>query len=403
MTTYNAKDLIEQAQMLADIQNSDFISWKENMMFLDNAWSDLYQQIINHGDKAFIKSFTFSGERVELPCDFYQVYYVSYFDGQNKIPINRKAKTCVSGGPYYDIVGDELVIFNRMNSYRNIEVEYFPVRDSITFASDDRTVERIEGTVLDVCDKYALYSTGSGQQTVYLIRDVINGTVKEADEGFMLTENGVVNDTIHPIFKMDNRRYLTAWDNGTLYIYKGGGQTPIHTVEVEEAPSFPTRQINAMTNSALFYSKNGKLFRFDLETGKEEELRDDLIDTKVYSFKGNIYYETRDGVYCNCNLLVPTTEYDTFNGVMKEDEKTGYGMLFNNSVIKSVYENTELLFPNNVYYNFLAYKLAVYYKMKAGSDASGVIAMANDALNTFYNTLLRDTNEYVRISNVYAR
>jgi hypothetical protein len=70
MTTYNAKDLIEQAQMLGDLQNSDFISWKENMMFLDNAWSELYQQIINHGDKGFIKTFTFEGNSCELPCDF---------------------------------------------------------------------------------------------------------------------------------------------------------------------------------------------------------------------------------------------------------------------------------------------------------------------------------------------
>ena len=50
MITYNAKDLIQQATMLADLQNSDFISWKENIMFLDNAWTELYQSLINHGD-----------------------------------------------------------------------------------------------------------------------------------------------------------------------------------------------------------------------------------------------------------------------------------------------------------------------------------------------------------------
>jgi hypothetical protein len=77
--------------------------------------------------------------------------------------------------------------------------------------------------------------------------------------------------------------------------------------------------------------------------------------------------------------------------------------LFDNFVIKLVYENTELLFTSNVYYSYLAYQLAVYYKAKQGADASGMMAMANAALKTFYDTLARDTNESVRIANVYAR
>ena len=93
MIDYNAKDLIEQAQMLADLQNSDFISWKENIMFLDNAWTELYQQIINHGDKSFLKTLEFEGDRCELPCDFYQLHYICFSDGLNKRPINRKSKT----------------------------------------------------------------------------------------------------------------------------------------------------------------------------------------------------------------------------------------------------------------------------------------------------------------------
>jgi hypothetical protein len=77
--------------------------------------------------------------------------------------------------------------------------------------------------------------------------------------------------------------------------------------------------------------------------------------------------------------------------------------LFDNFVIKSVYENTELLFPSNVYYSYLAYQLAIYYKAKQNADATGLAVMASSALKTFYDTLARDTNESVRIANVYAR
>ena len=397
MTTYNAKDLIEQAQMLADLQNSDFISWKENMMFLDNAWSELYQQIINHGDKGFIKTFTFQGESCVLPCDFYQLHYICYSDGINRIPINRKAKTSLTSGPFYDLVGNEIIIYNKIIGQRQIEVEYFPVRDSITFAANDVKVNGIDGTVLDVCDKNVLYVKGSE----YFVNDIINGKETPVSRGFILSDSGVINSD-KPCFKKDNKVFYTEWTSGKLYVKKTSG-TVIHTIDVAQDPVFPTNQVNAMTEDSLLYYKNGNLERFDLETGKVETIKEGLINTRVYCLKGDIYYETADGVFCNDELLVPTLEYSTYHGVMKSDEKTGYGILFDNFVIKSVYGNTELLFPNNVYYNYLAYQLAIYYKIKQGADSSGLLAMATAALKTFYDTLQRDTNENVRIANVYAR
>lgn len=397
MTTYNAKDLIEQAQMLADLQNSDFISWKENMMFLDNAWSELYQQIINHGDKGFIKTFTFQGDSCVLPCDFYQLHYICYSDGINRIPINRKAKTSLTSGPFYDLVGDEIIIYNKIIGQRQIEVEYFPIRDSITFAPDDVKLNGIGGTVLDVCDKKVLYV----KNNEYFVKDIINEKETPVSGGFMLSDNGVINID-QPFFKKDNKAYYTLWINGKLYVKKINGNV-IHILDVAQDPGFPARQINAMTEDSLLYFKNGNLERFDLETGKTEILKEGLASTKIYCLKGDIYYETEDGVFCNDELLVPTMEYDTYHGVMKADEKTGYGILFDNFVIKSVYENTKLLFPNNVYYNYLAYQLAVYYKIKQGADASGLASIAGAALKTFYDTLQRDTNESVRIANVYAR
>lgn len=398
MTTYNAKDLIEQAQMLADLQNSDFISWKENMMFLDNAWADLYQQIINHGDKSFLKTFSFEGERCELPRDFYQLQYVCYNDGLNEVPINRKAKTSLTGGPFYDLVEDEIVIYNRMNSLRKVSVYYYPVKDSITYASDDQKVSAIDGNIIDVCDKNVLYEKNGD----YSVRDIINGTETTTQSGFMLTDNGVISDTTKPWFKKDNKAYYTEWADGTLTVKKYNG-TVLHTVDVSEDPDFPTQKINAFYNNQLVCVRDGNLESFDLETGVVETIAEDLTSDRVYSFKDDLYWETKDGITVNGEILVPTTRYDTYHGVMKEDEKTGYGLLVDNLVIKSVYEDTELLFPNNVYYNYLAYKLAAYYKIKQGADPNGIAALGSDALEVFYNTVLKDTNDFVRISNVYAR
>lgn len=417
MTTYNAKDLIEQAQMLADLQNSDFISWKENMMFLDNAWADLYQQIINHGDKSFLKNFSFEGERCELPCDFYQLHYVYYFDGMNRVPITRKAKTSLTGGPFYDLEGNEIVIYRGMNGYRRIEVDYYPVRDSITYASDDQVISMTQRAPIDVCGSKIFRSLGGGQ---WVVEDIINGTSENftaSGAGVMLADSGPVFSTSSTglYFKKDNKCYEGTINGGsptpggapfTLSIRKKGAGVYLWSVEVDApytAIYVAANKVNALTSQAVYFVDQSTLKRIDLETGVLEDVRDGIINTRVYSFNDDIYYETKEGVFVNDQLLVPTTSYDRWHGVMKVDEKTGYGILFDNFVIKSAYANTELLFPNNVYYNYLAYKLATYYKIKQGADPGGMMLAAESALNTFYNTILKDTNEYVRISNVYAR
>lgn len=405
MTTYNAKDLIEQAQMLADLQNSDFISWKENIMFLDNAWTDLYQQIINHGDKTFLKSFEFEGTEIELPNDFYQLQYVCYYDGLYERPINRKAKTSNHEGPYYDIVGNRLVIFTNINNLKKIRVDYYPTKISITYSAPDHEVDNdfwSSGfTFVDCSDKYILYKNGVNSY----VYDILNNAIKASvtNSPFMLCGLDLITDTTKPYFKANNKAYYTTYANGKLSIYKANG-TLLKTIDdVDTNHNFPKTTINALTDDGLYYVVNGVLKFFNFETKEVTDYADHVINNKVYSFNNHIYYEMEDGIYRDCEKVWDSKDYDTYRGVMKEDLKTGYGILVDTFVIKSVYNDTVLDFPSNFYYTYLGYKLAIYYKVKQGADPGLVSAMANDALETFYNSLPRDGNEYIRISNAYAK
>lgn len=403
MINYNAKDLIEQATMLADLQNSDFISWKENIMFLDNAWNALYQQIINHGDKSFLKEATFEGSEWELPCDFYQLQYVSC----NDRPINRKSKTETFNGTYYDIVENTLKIYNK-GTVGRVKVLYFPVRDSITYASPD-VVLGGKGTFVDCCDKNVLYSykktVEEVEKTFYGVYDIINGKDIDVEDNetprFMIYSSGSVSDTTKPYYKVDNKAYYSELADNTLTIYKANG-TPYLSIDDVEVFDEMKEQVNTFTENGIYYIKDGKLYVFDYCTKKATVYAENVVGKNVYGFNGNVYYETIDGVYCNDCCLYDASEYDVFRGVMKVDDRTGYGILFDSYVLKSAFENTELLFPNNFYYNYMAYKLAVYYKVKQNADPSGVAALAEEALKTFYDTLPKDGNEYVRISNAYT-
>lgn len=410
--------------MMSDLQNSDFISWKENIMFLDNAWTDLYQQIINHGDKTFLKEFTFSGDSIELPDDFYQLYYIAYSSDQLNRPIHRRSKTTSENGPYYDIIGNNLKIYNNMSGVGGIKVQYFPIKNGFTFAAEDMQkiadfVISNAGHIKDTWDKYILVDNGT-TSTVY---DIINQKLVSEEN---ITGHYVLNDNLalvsmnnKMLFRADGRLYsgtTTAGPHNTtiLTISKVSSNTIANQVykkvELPDSIDIPDGQINAITDNGIYWvDSEGTIQYYDFLTATQIALYSDVKDSNICSWHNSVYYETTEGVWQDDLLIVKSDKYDKFIGVMKIDTYTGYGLLFvdqahpTNFTIKSAFIDTEVDFPNNFYFNYLAYTLASYYKLKQGADPSSVMLMAQQAAKTFYDTLPRDENEFVRISNVYAR
>lgn len=408
--------------MMADLQNSSFISWKENIMFLDNAWAELYQQIINHGDKTFLKEFNFTGNKISLPDDFHQLYYISYNNGISLTrPINRKAKTSIGEGPYYDIIGNELIIYNGNNSIRNVKVEYYPTRSAITFAADDisKTVDNIiledSSKVLDTNDKYILVR---GEENL-IVYDLVNNqeTASFAETGNTWVLNGnckPINMTDKILFKVDGRVYKGTIEDGVLTLTKVisndiDGKV-FRVLDIPNNITLPEGQISTFTEFGIYWvDEEAKLNYFDFATEAQTIIAEDVLSSNIESWHNSVYYETEVGVFQDDLLIVPSEKYEEFVGVMKVDKETGYGILFTDPseptkfTIKSAFIDSLMEFPNNFYFNFLAYSMAGYYKIKQGADPNGMAILAEAALKTFYDTLPRDENEYVRISNVYAR
>jgi hypothetical protein len=114
--TYKTSDIIKRARQLADLENSDFISYEENLMLINECYNKLYEKLINHNDKAFIKSVNLTGFSAgenktvyELPADFWQLYGVRA--SVSNIPIPRKAQSESDTTNSYDIENDNLVIY----------------------------------------------------------------------------------------------------------------------------------------------------------------------------------------------------------------------------------------------------------------------------------------------------
>ena len=86
------------------------------------------------------------------------------------------------------------------------------------------------------------------------------------------------------------------------------------------------------------------------------------------------------------------------------DDNTGYGYLglkMKRYALVSFYDDTEMNFPNNTYFVFISYLLALAFKTKQGSDTTQLAGLAEQAENAFYDTLAVDDWNSTRITNVY--
>lgn len=64
--------------------------------------------------------------------------------------------------------------------------------------------------------------------------------------------------------------------------------------------------------------------------------------------------------------------------------------------------DVDLDFPNNIFYQICALKLAEYYKIKQGADISGIELLLENAWDTYYNILNRDNDQSLTITDVYT-
>lgn len=205
MITYNAKDLIKRAKQLADLENSDFISWNEQINLLNENYVALYQKLCNIGDEAFIREFSCGVGVTELPVDYFQLKSVSLNNHGNIIPILRRAETQSYNDCYYELKNGKLIIGGYSGEYI---VKYFPQPMTLIFKPEAVKIEDAllsyftENTVLNAFDKRYFLS---------------NGSILDIEEASVIGTTGEsTEDTGGFISVMDNSKIVTK---GYIYNY----------------------------------------------------------------------------------------------------------------------------------------------------------------------------------------
>ena len=374
---YNISDIVKAAKQIADLENSDFISWNENIRLLNEAWTAVHQKLINKGDFTFVNEILISKEQ-PLPENFYQV--LSVLDNYNT-PVPRYSIGMNDSQIWYKLINNKLIL----NGLQSAKLTYFTKPQFLTYPAEtiNDALPLSEGETIEfACDNYALTNKN--------VWDIKEATIVRAAE-----ENAVYVDAYgrtypaneKPIFYPDGRCFKLTLNSCTdpkcKVAYSG---------DIE----------NITFDGVYYYARysNGNINVFE----QDNSTNIDVLE----GFSSNIYFNNDHKFYIKDNVVfiddIPMYDASIYNNkvyMLKIDLNTGYGLFTNNNKILSIAVDTELNLPNNLYYNVLAYMLAFSYCCKQGKDASYVSAQLNSNVELLYDTLTNDAFSQMKITNIY--
>ena len=471
MIRYNASDVIKKAKQLADLENSDFISWNESITLLNDAYQNIYQKSINKGNNDFVRVIQTSEKCINLPRDFYQLKALTLKQDRFNTPIMRRPQNGSFDDLSYDIYNNTLLI----NGYSSgtIILEYYPTPATITLPNEDVTIDLPIGSDETLVGAYknvyfvrrtdkedpskplynktyivainrdtgeeakvaeqSLYSEeyAVSENILFSIGDYVLFTGIHHDSAGSGTYNdydciiglNIVDFSVNVQDRKDKYgNYLglafNFYDdtecNITVEAYSGKKRITSATIY---GNYYDLKANNVIIPEKAFItilSKDMKhAFSIDSERLYLYLDGEQVTSGKVMHVMGDsVYLQSNNKNYCTM-LNINTNEKTSLIAPSKKpiwgtvgfDKQTGYGYYYflgdSKIVIHSFLEDTELNFPNNMFFNYLAYSLALSFKVKQGSDISTFMPLLETAENTFYDSLTKDDWSFTRITNVY--
>ena len=471
MIRYNASDVIKKAKQLADLENSDFISWNESITLLNDAYQNIYQKSINKGNNDFVRVIQTSEKCINLPRDFYQLKALTLKQDRFNTPIMRRPQNGSFDDLSYDIYNNTLLI----NGYSSgtIILEYYPTPVTLTLPNKDEVIDLPIGSDETLVGAYKnVYfvkrtdkedSTKPLYNKTYIVA-INRDTGEEAkvaeqsiySEEYAVSENilfsigdyvlftGIHHDSVGSgtyndfdciiglnivDFSVNVQDRKDKYDNYlalgfnfyddtecNITVEAYGGKKRITSATIY-GNYYDLKANNVIIPDKAFITVLSKDMKhaFSIDS---ENLDLYLDGEKVTS--GKIMHVMGDSVYLQstsknyCTMLNISTNEKTsliapskkpIWGTVGFDKQTGYGYYYllgdSKIVIHSFLEDTELNFPNNMFFNYLAYSLALSFKVKQGSDISAFMPLLETAENTFYDSLTKDDWSFTRITNVY--
>ena len=208
-----ATKLIRRAKQIADISNSDFLNYEEDTEYLNSAWKNVYQTIINYNLNVFTVEATLVGAAgvYYLPFDCYQIKSVKNPLTGREIP--RKADSESALGSNYEIVNNTIRLGPSVGP---VTITYW--RKPFFLSVPNKTIEtqydRTKYEYLDSC------------KNSILLRDLIVGGEQKLYVQNLLTDSML---ELPYVFDSNYNWYL---GNNFILKYKATDNNPGYTIEL---------------------------------------------------------------------------------------------------------------------------------------------------------------------------
>lgn len=390
---YTASEIVERALDVADIQNTDFLSYREKTKYLNDAWRNVYQTIINYNLDVFTvrAQLVGNGGVYPLPFDCYQIKAVKNPISGSLIP--RKAESESVLGPYYEIVNNTLILGPNIGP---VEIVYW--RKPFFLSLPDKKVEtQLEEnrTILDSCNNsILLQDTIIGAEQKMYVRNLLADSTLELpyapdpEYNWYLGNNFILkcNDStvqaydfygnlLAEVTDIDFGYQLAKADNGLYYFTKANDED-VNIIDVYELFGDKIAEVKVDADTQNIIGIDGEFYPVKAEK---------VFPIGVFDDRPAYITENKELHLINPNgsEIVEKVDVPSIGPV----HLVKYGFLTFDGTLYSCIPDTELNFPNNIYYDCIAYDLAIRFLCKQNADSSGVEALNTNAWNQLTNSI----------------
>lgn len=383
-----ASKLIRRAKQIADVANSDFLDYEELTEYLNASWKNVYQTVIQYNLNVFTveANLVGSGGVYKLPFDCYQIKSIK--NPYTGIEIPRKADSASMYGSHYEIVNDNLILGQ---SCGPVTITYWrkPYFLTLPNATLETTYNKAEDAeILDVCKDAILIK---GVENNYYIKSLLTDSKLDLSfiepneyEKLYLGYNFIVGVNSQPsteelyyeikdfygnlvFYGNEKADYFIKSDNGLIY-FGISNNDGVNIVELDGTTAID--HIN---------SKPENIICIDNEFYPVEK---DAMPIGIFDCRPA--YTTPDK-----KLHLINEQFDRSKDIVEfvsiptvgKLVCTNYGFLDFSGKLYSNVPDTQLSFPNNIFFDCISYDLAIRFLCKMNADSSGVENLNRNAWN----------------------
>ena len=433
-------EIVKRAQQIADLENSSFISWAENVNLLNEAYRDIFQKAINANVKYWLKDWVLkNGEsigenstRYKLPSDFYTLYSINE-KGTNR-NLFKKSTNETTDGFKYDIENGYLIVYGAMR--KDVIAKYYKAPKKLYYKGEEieTGADLTNSGYTSACDNLIVwYDHDNNKAVIYNIKtetereitltvtyDLLlcfeackNGLVFIVEESgakrvkiYDYNGNVFINNLISSkmYFFIDDKKRFLKYDGTNHVLMQGNISVKFIELPIDfDGVLNKSGYIDWETKKAYWVDTLDTVTEYDFQTKEKTEYVQGIGNLSIMQIFDKWLFLRNSDCYMTIPIKFGSDCCEGFSllGFNKKDYKTSYGYVDDNGVLQSIFDDMELDTPNSFFDAMLAYSLALQYKAKQNAINEGLVTLYQNAENQFFNSIPQDTFSNSRIQNVY--